>query len=421
VKRRLSAILINAGKIILGILILAAALIPAVVIRTLYGWLLALFLIVLVLISIIPMLLVRKRLSVETEGGYIVRRRGEEAHASLAVVNSSFLACPKVEANVYISDIFGEYNASRTSRLMIAGKDRVRLDFDTDLSHIGIYQVGIDQITVSDLTGLFRVKSPSKGSCTACIMPKIRHVEQLVVDDDITAQSSSNTRVIIAGGYDYSGVREYALGDPMKQIHWKLSAHAREYMTKLQENNRQQEYAVILDFASVRYAEHEWLLDINDMLIETALSLVADIAEKDSGYHLIYADRAHNIRYRRPSGRSDDMEMLSEFCLICEEPDAAFPDACMMLREESRSVNRSTNILVVTSRPSSDLVQELIRAHAQRRSPELYVIVPAEWNSRETEDFTAPLRALNDYDIPYFVIATDVDHGETYRAEEAVE
>lgn len=415
-KQKLSAILILTGKVILGLLVLAAALLPAVVIKTMYGWLLALFLIVMVLVSIIPMLIVRKKLTVLTDGGYIVRRRGEEAHASLTLVNSSVFSCPKVEANVYISDIFGEYNASRDSNLMIAGKDQVNLDFDTDLSHIGIYQVGIDQIVLSDLTGIFRVKVPAKGGYSACIMPKIRHIEQLQVDDDITAQSSNNIRVIIAGGYDYSGVREYALGDPMKQIHWKLSAHAREYMTKLQENNRQQEYAVILDFASVRYDEHEWLLDVNDMLIETALSLVSDIAERDSGYRLMYADRGRNIRYRRPAGRSDDMEMLSEFCLICEDPDPAFPDACLMLQEESRSYSRSTNVLVVTSRPTPELVHELIRTHAERRSPELYVVVPSGWDSRETEDFTAPLKSLNEYDIPYFIIPTDVDHGESYKS-----
>ena len=413
-KRKLSAIFKFIGKILLGLVCLAAALIPAIAVNKIYGYLLALLMIAFVGISIAVMFILRRNIKVETSGGYIVRRRGEEADVDLKLVNTSFLSCPGADANVYISDIFGQVNASRTSRFVLTGGDSVSFGFDADMSHIGIYSVGIDRIKVYDLTGVFHTTIPVNGKYSACIMPKRRRMEELNIAEDITAQSSNNTRVIIAGGTDYSGVREYALGDPMKQIHWKLSAHAAEYMTKLQENNRQQEYTVVLDFASIKYNDREVLMDVNDTLIETALSLITDISASDNGYRLLYCDRNRNVRHVIPKGLENDMEMISNFIPIEDEPDRTFPDAAEILQMEAKEQNRSTNVIVVTSRPMPDLIQELVNVNNQRRSPELFVVVPAHWNSREREEHMENARVLNEYGIPYYVIATDVNRSQDF-------
>ena len=408
-KHSVSSIFKLIGKVLLWILALAFIAVPAVIINKIYGYLLLLFVVILVGASVGIMFYLKKKIHIAEHGDNVYCRRGEDVSVDMQIVNDSRIFCPKLTANIYISDLFGEVNVERESRFMLAAKESVNYGFDSDMSHIGVYSIGINKITIYDFTGFFHTTIPAEGKFSACILPKIRHMEELHISEDINAESSSNTRVTVVGGTDYTGVREYALGDPMKQIHWKLSAHSREYMTKLQESNRQQEYSVVLDFASIKYEDSDYLMDVNDTLIETALSLIADISTHDAGYKLMYCNRKRLVDSVIPEGRANDMELITDFMPIKAVPDPSFPGAYTILQEEEKGQNRSTNVLVVTSRPTVDLIQELQRIKNQRRSPELYLVIPSGWNQRQREEMCAPLRQLEEYGVPYFIIETDIN------------
>ena len=100
------------------------------------------------------------------------------------------------------------------------------------------------------------------------------------------------------------------------------------------------------------------------------------------------------------------MELIRGFSVITPDPDSTYPDARQILQRESRNANRSSNTVVVTSRVTSELLHELQQVKRQRRSPELYYIVPAAWNSRQLEQAQASLRDLDGMNIPYHLVST---------------
>lgn len=408
-RRLISKILHIAAVVIAWVVVAAIVIAPAVFLNTVYGYLPALLLILLIIASVVSLFVVSRNLSVETDCADVQCERGESVDIGLKLVNHCILSCPQATAYLYISDLFGKNDSVRTVRFTIGSKATVDFSFGMEMTHIGCYSIGLDHVEVWDLLGLFHRKVPVSGRFTATVTPHRRAMDSLLISEDAAAEASTETKISVIGGTDYTGVRAYALGDPMKQIHWKLSAHTREYVTKLQESNFQQEFSVLLDFSAEKNPDHEQLMDLNDCLIETALSLVTEVTAQDASCSLLYSDKSNAVTKVIPSGQDDDVELIRSFAGITPTPDANFPDACQLLQQEAQASSRSSNVLLVTSHITTDLVHELIRTKQQRRSPELWFVVPAEWSQRELETARLPLKQLDDADIPYFTVSTAVN------------
>ena len=397
------------GAVLVWLLVFATAAVPAVFLNTVWGYLPVLLLAAMVLFSLLCLWRLSARLTVNTEFADVQCRRGQSVDIALELVNTSRLSCARAVARMYISDLFGGQSSTQEISFGVGGKGAVRFPLRMDMTHIGVYEVGLKAVKVSDFFGVFYRTVPVEGKFSAVVTPHIRPMDDLPSTEETSAEANYDTKVTVMGGTDYTGVREYAPGDPMKQIHWKLSAHSREYMTKLQESSRQQEFAIILDFAAEKIGDAELLMDLNDCLIETALSLLADIAEKDALYSLLYCDRSRNVARTVPEGRENDVELIRSFSPITAEPDPDYPDACQILQQEEQGQNRSTNVGVVTSRVTPELLQKLVSVKQQKRSPALFYIVPAGWNSRELEKAAAPLRQLEEAEVPYYIMSAGHD------------
>lgn len=382
---------------------------PAIFLNSIYGYLPILMLIGLLLISYLCLAVIRRSLSAETECADVHCERGGCVQIGLKLVNRCIIGSPKATAHLYISDLFGQNDAVRTVHFTVSGKSTVDFSFSMAMTHIGCYSIGLDYVEVWDLLGIFHRRVPVAGHFTATVTPHRRSMDDVLLSEDGAVETSAETSLSVIGGTDYTGVRAYVLGDPMKQIHWKLSAHTREYMTKLQESNFLQEFSVLLDFETERCSDRERLMDLNDCLIETALSLVSEISVQNASCSLLYSDRTNTVVKVIPSGQDDDMELIRSFAGIMPEPGAEFPNACQLLQAEARSSNGSGNVLLVTTHVTSELIHELIRAKQQRRSPELWFVVPAEWSQRELEAARRSLKQLDDVGIPYFTVSTAVN------------
>lgn len=398
------------GKTLVVAVVFAAALIPAVFINTLYGYLPAFSLALALALSLISLRLVRRRLTVESElsGADSICERGKKISAGLRVCNHSKIMTSGTVVNIFISDLFGgEDSLSRMHLALAPGKD-TGFGLNIVMPHIGVYRGGIRDIELWDFFGFFKLTVPLEGAFEVFVRPRIRPIEELRESETVLAESARDTRTVVPGGMDYVGVREYAMGDSMKQIHWKLSAHSPAYMTKLQESSREIDYSVVLDFAVGKNEGKEVMMDLQDALIETSLSLIDEISRHHTSYSLLYCDRHHAIRRMRPKGREDDLELIKDFCVVTPDPGADFPDACRILEEEGSVSSRSTNVIVVTSRVTDELLQQMALIRRQRRVPELYQIIPAGLNSREVETLRARLHPLDEAGVShYFVYTTD--------------
>lgn len=410
-RKTLAAALRGALRRLVLLLALCAAALPAVFLNAAWGYLPALFLAALVLLSRLSLEILRRR--VEAEGALpdVRCERGGSVAVRLSLKNRSPLFCPRARAALTVSDLFGAPDAVRDIPFALAGRETVAFGFDLDMPHVGAYTVGLNEVELRDFFGVFRRRLPLNSRCAVLVTPRIRPMDELPVLTEALAEAAVETRTTVVGGTDYTGVREYELGDPMKQIHWKLSSHSREYLTKLQESSREQEFAVVLDFAGGDIRDRELLMELNDCLIETALSLVDALSGGDSDAlcSLLYCSRARNAVRVSSFSRDQDAELLRDFSFLTPNPGGAYPDARQLLQRESAQANRSSNAIVVTSHVTPELLDELVRVKRSRRSPELYYILPAAWSSRQIADARAMLRPLDEAAVPYHLVSTSVN------------
>ncbi|MDO4581915.1 MAG: DUF58 domain-containing protein [Bacillota bacterium] len=376
---------------------------PAVFMNGVSGYVPALFLTMLLLLSFVSLLLLRRAITVEADHADVYCVRGESVEIGLRLHNRSRFFCPKAAAFVTISDLFGGNDALRQVRFTVSGRGEVKFRFELEMPHLGCYRVGVERIELYDAFGVFRLSLPAFGCCTATVTPRIRPILELTAVDNATVEAASETRLSVVGGTDYTGVRPYALGDPMKQIHWKLSAHSHEYVTKIQESNRQQEYVVILDFAAAADLNPQQLMELNDCLIETALSLVEEIYLRGESYTLLYMDRGGQLCRAVPAGTDSYAELMSSFAMIA--PQSAI-DGAQLLQQEAAMQNRAGTVLAVTCKASAELTQQLVSIKNQRRTAELYFVIPADWSRRQRETAALPLLPLSDADVSYYFVST---------------
>ena len=390
-------------KVVLLAVFFAVLLFPARYVNTLAGYFGCFFLAALLVLSGVCMQILKRSVTVETKLADLSCVRGEQTDVGLRIRNASPLSAPKARMVFILSDLFGETALKKEITFAIGTKAEQDFGFLVDLSHIGVFRVGLQDLTVYDMWGLFQIRIPAEGTCEIAVRPRIHDMTDQI-EQDASEQYEESTGTVTSGGMDYAGVREYTPGDPMKQIHWKLSAHTFGYLTKLSESTMRRSYVILLDFAAPDYDSEE-LMDLNDCLIETALSIAAWLMQRDETYSLIYADRRHRIRRVIPKDVTD-ASLIRDFDRIYPQRDETYPDAAALILEEGSRSNHSSNLIVCTSRVTESTVQELLHVRAQHRNPELFYILPERLNSREREEAALPLHAFDEAGIPYHLRTT---------------
>ncbi len=379
---------------------------PTRYINSFAGYIGILFLVLILACSLGAMWVLKKSVSIDSQMQYQSCMRGERLQIGLKVENSSIIIAPMATTKFYLSDLFGNQTDQQQVTFAMAAKTKNDFGFRTHMNHIGVFKVGLEDLYVYDMLGLFKVKIPLQEECEMVVTPRLHNLEDLI-EEDAPETEEFDKGVVAVGGMDYMGVREYAIGDSMKQIHWKLSSRSDGYLTKLTESNRRSSYAILLDFAAPPY-ETEELMDLNDALIETALSIVNYHSKQHTAYSLIYCDKNHNIHRTVPK-QEDYTDLVFDFDKIYPAQGQDYPDGAALIEEEGHMGNQSSNVILCTSNVSPDTIYSLLGVKRQRRNPELYYILPESLNSRQREKLEAPLLQLDEMGIRYHILTTRIN------------
>ncbi len=134
----------------------------------------------------------------------------------------------------------------------------------------GEYEVGIREIVVSDFFRLFSLCYSVPEKIKAQVLPRLVKLQELKSLGELNlivhreVQGSRNRPDI--------PVREYAAGDPMKQIHWKSSARMQKLMVREQTGEEKEGISILL--VTKRYGrEPKEYLPLENKLLELTLAL----------------------------------------------------------------------------------------------------------------------------------------------------
>ena len=112
-------------------------------------------------------------------------------------------------------------------RIYVQGSTKMGLPLDT--THCGSFHYEINKVRIYDPFGLFGFSVKRKASCEVVVHPVPQMPEVMPDLNGFKAKTLRRSNSPYSEIYD---VREYNLGDPIKNIHWKASAKKDSLMVK---------------------------------------------------------------------------------------------------------------------------------------------------------------------------------------------
>jgi len=152
-------------------------------------------------------------------------RRGAEAAGTLTVKNTGALPLWRWRAVLTLENrMTGERSSVSCGGFLAARAERT-LPLTLCAAHCGALAVSLDALSALDPLGLFSRPLRVSARASVPILPK-RHPLSLTLGESADALFDAQTYSTQKPGYDPSEIfriRAYAPGDPIRQIHWKLT------------------------------------------------------------------------------------------------------------------------------------------------------------------------------------------------------
>ena len=370
--------------------------VPAAVINTLPGYLGVLFLLFLCVVSLVYECILSRRLACKGLGGEESCLRGESVPVSLRITNPSRLVCPCCRAEFYTTDAFGGIRTTEGLRFTLSPGESREFGFDVSLDHVGQYTVGLRSLCTEGLLGVVSFERELSYAKTVTVAPRSHALGRLTLSETVRSESVFANRVSAADSVDYSGVREYAIGDPIKLIHWNLSSHSGHTMTKLLESYGNNSLTVIPCSAMPGY-DAETAMAAYDGVAECCASLGMFARSLGMDAELLYEDGAGDIRRKPLQSAAELVSLLSG-----PKPEGGCEALERMLQLECTRRNTASNIAVCTSALSEYAAKQMMELKRRMKSVILFYVRP--YGAPEINAADKAIRTLRAADIEMYLI-----------------
>lgn len=153
---------------------------------------------------------------------------GDSVDARLVLSGGRFM--PSVDCLLRVENVYtGELLEREVS---VSGREGVSVKLTP--RHCGLLRVSVDRAYLRDPLGLVRLRVSCASEWDMFVAPT-RFETRITLADDVDMSAESDEYSMTKAGNDPSetfGVREYQPGDPIKQIHWKLSQKSDRLMLR---------------------------------------------------------------------------------------------------------------------------------------------------------------------------------------------
>ncbi len=173
----------------------------------------------------------------------------------------------------------------------------------------------------------------------------------------------------------FAGVRDYAPGDPMHHVHWRLSAHAGRLQTKRFEPTRSAEVLFALDLSA---GEPFWHA-VDPPGAEETIGWASYLARQaiHAGWRAGIVANTHLRKGRGPLRLAPSASVGHEaalFAALARMPNQPTNDLGPVLREVGRRLTRRTTIVVISPNPGPGLDREV--ETLRRRGSDVLLLAP---------------------------------------------
>lgn len=150
----------------------------------------------------------------------------------ILIANNGFLPYPFVDADIQYPATDGVHCDTKRVSCSLAPQGTFRILDRATFHYRGGYEIGIRDLYVYDPLKIFRIRMRRDNLRPVFVMPR----RPVIVTDGEGAASEVNTTEVRnfrgADRTELTEIKEYRMGDGLRDIHWKLSSKTQDLMVK---------------------------------------------------------------------------------------------------------------------------------------------------------------------------------------------
>lgn len=293
----------------------------------------------------------------------------------IVLKNRSRLPIVNARPHFYVTNPHGMLEQDAPATVVLDGMSDEFIDADITMGHVGTYAAGIRSVVLFDPFGLLHktVDCACEGSIVST--PQEVSIDSVELTRLIMHESRTPVRTVISDDVDYAGVRDYEFGDPLKSIHWKLSARSDELQTRLFEASVSSSASIIMDFHAPAY-DVEQLMGCTDGIVELALACARLAATRNMEFKILY----QGTQGAQALGEVPHTAELEAFTgtIPAASPDVDAAFATDLIASQTLGRGSCDNVILCTSRLERETVELLVGACAHRVGVTVMLVVPQE-------------------------------------------
>ena len=170
----------------------------------------------------------------------------------LCMASSDVIPVSQIEADVVCTNLrTGEEEIITISR-PLGPKGKTEALFEVTPDHAGRYRIAVDSAKIYDPLKLWAREITAEGSEFITVMPELFDIDLQVTSSALSMLESDRYNEGKSGNDpgDVRSIREYVPGDPVKNIHWKLSDKTDKMLVKELGLPVTDQFLVVLDNAA---------------------------------------------------------------------------------------------------------------------------------------------------------------------------
>ena len=289
---------------------------------------------------------------------------GQQTPYFFILQNDGYYPFASVSVRLFSSFSYVEKMPENTEYELLHGDKYV---FETKLTckYRGEYEVGVKEVIVTDFFRLFCLRYRIPSTIRALVKPRITKItnlesigEMLGLLQKESIQADSEPDVV---------VRDYVVGDALKQISWK--ATAREQKLKVRKRIGEEKQGIVLLCDTKRYSsEMKEYLPLENKMLEIMVALGVFLAEKNMTFTAYYGQ--NGVVSSRVEGLSEYEEYYESISkIICSEREDV---TRMMMELIERGILWNSKVLFCVLH---ELNEEIMRMTAQLSEARLMVVL----------------------------------------------
>lgn len=251
------------------------------------------FFISILILSLIEIFYFKRCINVNLISNKATVYAGDKVEISYEISNKGKFSIPYVE----VEDLFENKLTNKPSKPIIYSLEpKQTLSKKTIISvkRRGRYDLSEIKINLMDNLGIFKFTKLTSQNASIIVYPTYRKLESFKIYAGLSAGELLAFDKVSENRNRINGIRKYVVGDPIKSIHWKLSAKKDTLITKEYENRKDTSVFIILDSLKSKFI-NDFEFHLEDLQVEIASSIIEYCLSHEIEVALFYEAKSENV------------------------------------------------------------------------------------------------------------------------------